>query len=277
MLQRITAVVALFLLGTMTALADVSPPEITAQGFDIDERQTGALAAFQRLRVRFEVPGRIEELRIKERSYEVDLATTPEAGHLPLFGLNRQVRQLTDVTLNFEAYINQKLEAPGSYRFELTVVDRQGQSAAATLMVEIAGEAGGEAGVGDAGLDTEDFQATRVGAAGVSSTADLRFDWKTVESSQVVIRLSPEQAGAYFFPLVSDDYKSLKTQAELVAAARRNRPMATLDIATASNQAAGQVFGFFSDDAPMILRISRSETSLSEIGTTVTLEGEYKF
>jgi len=60
----------------------IAAPEITAQGFSISEPQVGRLDEFGRLRIRFEAEARIAELVIKERSYEVDLASTRESENL---------------------------------------------------------------------------------------------------------------------------------------------------------------------------------------------------
>ena len=57
---------------------DNAPPRITAQGFAIDTTQSGMVSKFGHLCIRIECAGRIAQLRISERSYEVDLATTPE-------------------------------------------------------------------------------------------------------------------------------------------------------------------------------------------------------
>lgn len=255
--------------------ADIGAPEITAQGFDMSTAQRGAIGQFDRLRVRFEVPGRIEALSVAERSYEVDLATTPESNHLPLFGLSRQVRQLTDVTLDFGPYINRKLDEPGAYEFELTVVDRSGEHASARLLIELnSAPSGAGHREGDA-LQVSSFRVERVGGGTASSIEQLGFDWKTIESNQVVIRLAAPENGS-FFELPGGDFDALTTQAALEATARQRPQRQELQFATAANGGAGQVFGLMSSEPLRILRITSSSTSLSEVGTTVTLEGELK-
>lgn len=270
--------IVMLLVQAASAAAASAQPEITAQGFDIAERQSGTLGAFPRLRVRFEVPNRIAELHVKERSYEVDLATTPEADHLPLFGLRRQVRQATDVTLNFQSYINNKLEASGPYEFQLEVVDRRGNSASATLLVMLEDAKQQTETTSDAAdiLDTTQFRAVRVGQNDVSRPAGLPLRWKTVESNRVVIKLEPDAPDDYFFPLPAEDFTNMKTRSQLAATARSAEKQSALEIPTAANRGAGRVFGLVSSETPVLLRITRSGTSLSEVGTTVVLEGEYK-
>ncbi len=275
--RRARYTIAVAMLVAAGAALSAVPPEITAQGFDIENSQPGELGQFQRLRVRFEVPGRIAELTIRERSYEVDLASTPEVDHLPLFGLNRQVRQLTDVTLDFQSYINSKIDSAGSYEFELSVADRSGERAQAVLRVEVSGEPATSQRLDSDALDAERFRAVRVGAAAVSGSERLGFTWKTIESNRVVIRLAADAPDGYFFNLNAEDYTTLTTQAQLRAAARRGVRQPTLELAAAANRSAGQVFGLFSSAAPRLLKVTRSHTSLSEVGTTVTLEGEFKF
>lgn len=100
------------------------------------EEQEGLLGELGRVRMRFEVPDRIEELYAKERSYDADLAKAPEMAHFPLFGLKTQVRMLTDVTLNVQNYINEKVEVEGVYVLELQVTDCKGKSAAKRIDTE---------------------------------------------------------------------------------------------------------------------------------------------
>ena len=261
-----------------SAVAQPSEPEITAQGFDISERQEGPLAEFQRLRVRFEVPGRIERLEIRERSYDVDLATTPEADHLPLFGLQRQVRQLSDVTLDFRNYIDQKLDAEGDYRFEITVADRSGQEVSSELLVRVIVPAKTELGREDSTLDSSAFTLIRVGPAEVSGAEAFGFSWKTVESNRVVIRLiATDQSSSHLFELPMDDYEALETREQLLLVSQQSNMLNTLDLVAAGNRAAGSVFGVVNNDVALVLKVRESRTTLSNLGTTVTLLGDYKF
>jgi hypothetical protein len=258
--------------------AEPQEPEITAQGFDIADIQEGALGSFQRLRVRFEVPARIERLNIQERSYEVDLAITPEADHLPLFGLARQVRQLTDVTLDFSAYINQKIDTAGDYKFELTVADRQGRETSAVLMVTVVAPTNATLGSNDRTLTVDTFRFVRAGSARASGAEVLGLGWKTIEGHRVIIRLTPlDSTSSHLFELQPNDWEVLETPAQLLNASQQRESRPNLDLATAVNRAAGTVFGVVSGDVPHIVKVNKSTTSLSDVGTTVTLVGEYKF
>ena len=100
---------SIFLLSCTDTSTDNPPPQITAQGFTIDDIQVGALGSFSTLKIRIECVGRIQKLYIKERSYEVDLATTPEHSHFNLFGIAKKTLLRKDVTLDFQNYINKKL------------------------------------------------------------------------------------------------------------------------------------------------------------------------
>jgi hypothetical protein len=274
---RNTVAIVVLLMVRFTAAADAEPPEITAQGFNMAEAQQGEPGLFERLRVRFEVPGRIAELRIKERSYEVDLATTPEMDHLPLFGLERQVRQMNDVTLNFQPYVNRKLDNVGSYAFELTVVDRNGKRASALLRVELSSPEAEAQAEDSVALQTQRFRAIRVGIAPVTGAEELGLTWQTIERNRVVIRLATSAAEGYLFDVAASEYAAFTTRSQLRDAAQDSERQSMLELATAANRGTGRVFGVFSSETPRLVKVTRSDTSLSDMGTTVMLEGEFKF
>jgi len=110
-------------------------PTITAQGFDLQHTPDVQLGEASQLRLRIEAPSGIEKLLIRERSYEVDLAQSPETTHFPLFGLPRRVWSKTDVTLDFGPYVAEKLQEPGEYAFSIVVSDRNQQTLEETLRV----------------------------------------------------------------------------------------------------------------------------------------------
>jgi hypothetical protein len=262
---------------TATYAAESATPEITAQGFDISDVKVSRLGDIGRLRVRFEVPERIEELYIRERSYEVDLAKTPETDHFNLFGIDRQVRQLTDVTLDFQRYINDKLNLAGEYEIELRVTDRKGGSASAVLLIRVLNETTELPEQSNDQVAFASFRFTRNGAADVSGAEALGISWKTVESNLVVIELAVSSAPtAHLFELVASDYDRVVNKTQLSQISIDSPEMSTLNLTAAGNRAAGSVFGVLNDEAPLIVKITGSHTALSEIGTTVTLEGEYK-
>ncbi len=256
---------------------DSLTPIITAQGFDISSVREGALGNFGQIRVRFEVPDRIEVLRVKERSYDVDLAKTPEMSHFPLFGLKTQVRQLTDVTMNFENYLNEKLESTGDYAIELTVVDRKGNSTSASLRVRVSEPAATREKVADDSLATDPFKFVRTGPSPVMGAEDFGITWRTIEAGQVLIELSSVTNGASrFVELTQSDYDQILTKKQLDTIASSREDTAALQLPAAADKAAGTVFGVVSQKGAFLLNITHSYTSMSSSGTTVTLVGEYR-
>jgi hypothetical protein len=264
------------LLATGTHVAASSAPEITAQGFDIAETQEGLLGDFGRLRVRFEAPERIEALNVKERSYEVDLARTPETSHFSLFGLTAQVRQLTDVTLNLENYINQKMDSEGVYTFDLRVTDREGDTASTRLHVKVVSPTGEEEPRSDI-VQASTFRFTRVGTQHVSGAEAFGVTWKTVRAPGVVVKLTESPDGASKLVTIAPSvYKAVTTTEQLVEAIQNGTETSALRLETADSRAAGTVFGVINEGSPYILRITESNVSSSPTGTIVTLRGEYK-
>lgn len=254
-------------------------PEITSQGFAISETRIGLLGRFERLRVRIEAPNRIENLIIKERSYEVDLATTPDRSHFDLFGLEKRARQRQDVTLNFADYINRKLDAVGRYEFGISVTDQDGQSASATLLVEVRAEQPAVQAPSPTALPIEQalFEFQRVGVQSVSGAEDFALGWKTVDEIKVVIAISKlDDTGTKFLALAEGDFADIKTKGQLIEAAKNAQRLDRLELPAANNQAAGSIFAIEQHDKLFIFKITESSTSLSELGTTVTLVGEYK-
>lgn len=269
---------AFFMLVTVPAAA-ADMPEITSQGFAISEPQVGLLGRFDRLRVRIEAPKRIENLIIRERSYEVDLATTPDRSHFDLFGLDKRARQHHDVTLNFANYINRKLAAEGHYEFRISVMDRDGRSADATLLVEVREEKPVVQAPSPANLRVEQdfFEFRRVGDQSVSGAEDFALGWKTVDDIKVVIAISRlDDTGTKFLTLTEPDYAGIGTKGQLIEAAKNAKRLDRLELPAANNQAAGSIFAIEQQDNLFVFKITESSTSLSELGTTVTLVGEYK-
>lgn len=272
---------ALFLIliasASMTLAMESSTPRITAQGFDISVAQEGVLGAFGQLRVRFEAPARIEELYVKERSYDVDLARTPEMGHFPLFGLKTQVRQLTDVTLDFQAYLNEKLESAGDYTIELRVTDREGNSASTNLQVQVSSPTAPDRQSAIEPIATDSFSFVRTGSSAITGVDDFGITWRTVESNEVVIELTSQGIGANRIIEISpSDYEEIRTREELDMKISGGRETPALHFSTAEDNAAGTVFGVINKNGAYLFKITRSYTSMSRIGTTVTLVGEYK-
>jgi hypothetical protein len=259
-----------------TPAANSPTPEITSQGFDINVAQDGLLGSFGRVRVRFEVPERIEDLYVSERSYDVDLAKTPEMAHLPLFGLKTQVRQLTDVTLDFQNYINTKLDEEGTYTFDLRVTDRKGKSASARLLVRVAAPPGADKASQEP-MKTAPFRFVRVGASAVSGADAFGVTWKTIKNDGVIIRITGQTDRAIrLIEMAPSDYDEVRSRKQLDQKIASYPETSTLQLKTADGQGAGLVFCVINQYEVYLLKVTGSDASLSEAGTTVTLAGEYK-
>jgi len=268
------------LMTSLTTHAEsISAPEITSQGFDMSEPQAGQLAKFGRLRVRFEVDERISELVVKERSYEVDLASTLETDNLLLFGIQTRVRNHKDITLNFENYINKKLENEGQYYFLLTVKDKEGQSTSSTLSVMVNRERT-SLEIMEERLDRIGrglFSFRRVGPGPVSGAAEFGITWKTIEAANVTIRITnSEGSSSRLVRVLEPAFDSVDSKKQLAKSAEAAGPADNIEITTTGNGAAGETFAVVVHDRPYLFKIKESRTLLSDLGTTVILNGEFK-
>lgn len=253
--------------------ADTSqPPAIVAQGFDISQTREGILGSFSRLRIRVEVPEGIRELRVKERSYEVDLATTLELSNLQLFGLDKRARRYRDLTLNFQNYLNSKIENEGRYTFEITVTDNKDRTVTAMLNV-VANRT-----VPDDSAEIETFRLMRIGSGPVQGSPDFGVTWKTIESSRVVIRIGRIKGGATMLGKVTEsDYEGVKTKKMLQHRVQNTEPVESIDLATVNNAASGEVMAVVFQDRKYLIRVRESKIAHSDLGTIVTLLGDYKY
>lgn len=232
------------------------------------------------MRIRFEAAERIAELVIKERSYEVDLANTLEPDNLVLFGTPIRVRNHKDITLDFANYINAKLESEGQYDFSITVKDKEGRSARATLSVIVNSEKTSLETMEKEQLDRIDhgvFSFRRVGPGPVVGAADFGITWKTIEASKVIIRITnAEGSVSKLLRIVQPPFDAVDSKAQLATSAAGAGSTENIEIATTSNGAAGETFGVVIQEKPYLLKIKESKTLLSELGTTVILNGEFK-
>lgn len=252
---------------------DQPPPRISAQGFSIAEAQQGVVSHFGKLRLRIESAGRIQQLRIKERSYEVDLATTREHAHYNLFGLKKKAFLHKDITLDFSNYINQKLNEEGEYQFNIEVVDKYGKPAKAVLKVRMVPDKGKTTPI-----ETGQFQLQRRGKGLVKNSAPFGISWKTVNEIKVTIRVSKAIGGANKLArFTPDDYDQLSSKEELGKRINAAKNLNNIEFDTSNNTATGQVLGVNNLGKYYLLRVLNSNTSLSYIGTTVSLAGEFKY
>jgi hypothetical protein len=276
--------------------APKASPTITAQGFDMSLTPEVLLGEAAQIRLRIEAPSGIENLLIRERSYEVDLAQSPETAHFPLFGLSRRVWSKTDVTLDFGPYVTEKIKEPGEYAFSIVVSDRKQQSVKETLSVIVHPETTET----DPGLEpslppiqpvepvepsaatetpmhTTAFRLERVGPGPVLDGEDFGITWKTIDSVLVVIRLSGSGVEeSRFARLEPTAFTGIDTHEKLAEVLDSAETRASLDLATAVDAAAGAVFAIGQTNQNYLLQADHSTTSLSDVGTTVTLTGRYK-
>ena len=271
------AICGILLLACTEKAAPPKPPVITAQGFDISEKQRGILNNFGDLKLRIEAPGRIKRLYIKERSYEVDLAKTPEAAHFPLFGLPHRTENQTDITLNFKPYINEKLTTEGNYEIRIEVTDKKGGFTTAMLKVEVLPDTK-QAAVQLKPVKTVDFQMQRIGSDRVTGANTFGINWITTDEIHVGIEIMKDANRAgQLHHLSREDYTAIKTKADLARLVANLQQLKVINLSTANNAAAGYSFAVNDGEQRYALLILSSATSLSKAGTTITLTGEYKF
>ncbi len=248
-------------------------PKISAQGFVIENVQNGTIGQFGDLRLRFETEARIKNLLIKERSYEVDLATTIEKSHFQLFGIDKKIALYTDVTIDFQNYINKKFEQPGQYEFKIEVVDKNNQSAKASVLLHLEEPRGKITPI-----ETSHFMLQREGKDQVSGSDKFGITWKTIDEIMVTIQISKAENGATKLARLDNDiYSSLDNKEELQEEISNSTDVELIEFDTANNAAAQEVIGVLNQGEYYILKTNVSETLLSQVGTTVTLNGEYKY
>lgn len=278
-LNRLYIFLLLAILGSACTEQDqVTPaPQVTAQGFYIGDVQSGTAGEFSDLKVRFEVAGRIASLTIGERSYSVDLAKTPERHHLPLFGLKQRVEVQRDVTLNFRNYINTKLTDPGEYEFFIEVTDKKGQSTHKQLRIEVQSHAD-ESGLLNLPVESGEFQLVRIGEKSVEGAERFGIQWITTDEIHVTIHLRKADSHSGSLGLLTTEaYQRIKTGNDVHREITRYQEQEYIEFDTANNAAAGKHLIVKEQEGIYFLSILSSKTSLSQLGTTVTLTGEYKF
>lgn len=249
------------------------PPQITAQGFVIEKAQNGTVGRFGSLRVRIESMARIEKLIIKERSYQVDLATTPEKNHFELFGLKIRPLSHTDITLDFQNFINKKLVQAGEYELTIEVIDKKNQATQTTLRLTLEEPKGKTTPI-----ETGSFQLQREGKYLLGNSDKFGITWKTIDKIKVTIRISKTDSGASKLSRFNiEDYDNLTTKEELSKKIINARDLDKIEFDTSNNAAAHEVVGIAYQGKYYLLKTNLSKTLLSHIGTTVTLTGEYKY
>ena len=255
--------------------------EITAQGFSADQPQNGLVGEFPRLRVRIEATDRIKELTIKERSYEVDLATTRDKYNLQLFGLDQSPRSYPDVTLNLQNYINEKINKTGEYEFRLLVTDKTDSTVEKKISIAINNAMAVTESVvdKDAGLlKTGAFTLLRTGIEPVKGASLFGVDWKNMDNATVAIRITKsENSNTRLSMLDKSDFDEMQTIDQLIQRVADLEETEAVILTTARNEAAGEVFSIRHDDKHYILKVMESSAYPSTRGTIVTVMGYYKY
>ena len=262
------------------AARESTKPEITTQGFLADTPQQGIIGKFPRLRVRIEAAQRIEKLIIKERSYEVDLASTRDKYNLSLFGLEQTPRTYTDVTLNLQHYINERIETEGEYELHLVVVDRNENRVENKiyLQAQLKAPQKESSAARDVGLlETGSFMFQRTGTGPVEGAQAFGIDWQNIDNSNVSIRLAQSVAdNSHIAVLGEADFENLQSIDQLMEKVASLETSKAIVLTTASNGAAGEVFSVMHNETHYIFKITSSSAYPSDQGTTVTLEGDFK-
>lgn len=252
---------------------DKPAPRITAQGFVIETTQEGLVSQFTNVRLRIESAARIQNLHIKERSFEVDLATTPERGHFQLFGIKNKISQHTDVTLDFQNYINQKLTTEGEYQFLINVKDKKDRTANAVLKVRLVSP-----GASMTPIEIGQFMMQREGRGRVDNSEIFGIAWKTIDEINVTISIRKAEEGASkLASFTNADYDRLESKEDLREWINAARDLEQVEFDCSHNLARGRVLGINNLGNYYLLKILDSCSSLSDSGTKVTLNGEYKF
>jgi hypothetical protein len=178
----------------------------------------------------------------------------------------------------------------------MEVTDRKEQTTAATLRVRLIepeaeettdGAASPPEAQGDAGRDSPssavdplrsgDFRLERVGPGPVTSGDDFGVTWKTIESNRVVIHMvGTDESVTRFARLEPGAFAQIETRGQLARALDGVGLQPSMELAMANDAASGAEIAIVRAKDRYLLRADRSETSLSELGTTVTLTGRYK-
>ena len=256
-------------------------PEITAQGFCAEQPQIGIVGEYPRLRVRIEAAGRIKELNIKERSYEVDLALTRDKYNLHLFGLDQNPRKHTDVTLNFQNYINEKIGKEGEYEFHILVTDKNDNTVEKIISAHVhEAMPATESGTGEGArlLQTGLFTLKRTGTEPVKGAHLFGINWTNTDNATVAIRITKsEKSNARLGMLDKSDFDRIQTIDQLAQRVAGLEETEAVVLTTARNKAAGEEFLITHNDKHYILKVMESSAYPSARGTVVTVKGRYKY
>ena len=251
-------------------------PRITAQGFSVDTALVRPAHGFDSVRIRVEAPSRIAMLVISTDEHDINLATTQDRSLFALFGLSQRPLHAYDVTIDVAPFMNNHFVVPATYQLAVTVTDRAGAIATAALTVTVVSKRQSRIGATDAGPEPKKLREsrltlTRQAALYVAPADRSPLTWITLEAVNVTIRLRPAdpEAGIHQLDLQSWDQTLTRDGLERRISASRTVPY--VDIAAARNGAADTVIAISGGSGNVLIRITNSATSLSPLGTTVTL------
>jgi hypothetical protein len=279
--RSVLAVIVTSLAG-VSALANGLPdeasrePRITAQGFSVDTALVSETRRFDSVRVRVEAPSRITKLLIATDANEIDLARTQDRSLFAIFGLHQRPLNAYDVTLDLAAFMNDRFTTPATYRIEITVTDRDGGVATATLTATVVSDK--QTTVDATGYGTMPRQLretaitlTRSGSADVEPARESPLTWITREAVNVTIRLRPASPDSQIRELSAKIWDQILTPFDLEQIIPSSPAVPYIDVPAASNGAADTVLAVSGDSGDALIRVISSATSLSKLGTTVTL------
>jgi hypothetical protein len=234
------------------------------------------------IRLRLEVPDKIDAIWITEGSFRADLAKTLDKDLFRQFGLERRPYSQSDVTVNLRNYVNQKLTDPGAYRIGVEVTDHRGQSVSGQVLLNIRSAndsaAASAVEISEPVVATGDFTLRRIGPGGISGAEPFGITWLTIDPIKVTIRLQASSDGATKIAQLDPlDFQRAQTRAQLFEIVDRCTSADAIDFDTANAAAAGQVLAIRNKDQRYILQASASDTFLTDAGTTVVVTGRYKY
>lgn len=271
------SLIALFFLafcGGARAADSSVDPRITAQGFSIDAALRAEAGQFSSIRVRVEAPSRIAKLLISDGDVEIDLASTPDRSLFALFGLSQRPMNAFDITLDFAPYINDRLRKTASYRIAITVVDKDGRVAHDAMTATVTGDDVTEAEDAAAHpqlLEESGLRFRRQGAGDVEPVGSSPLAWTTQEAVNVTIRIQTADPRASLRELPASSWDNILTHDSLERQIAGTPSQPYIDVRAARNGAAGTIVALRRRNGNALIRFTGSATSVSALGTTVTL------
>ena len=127
-------------------------------------------------------------------------------------------------------------------------------------------------------MKTGRFEITRIGPREIEGDETFGLAWKTVDEIQVTIQVRKHESGASKLSQFSSaEYDNVITEDNLGNLLAYAEDQDAIAFDTANNAAAGKVLGVVNSGKSYLLKSHQSTTVLSEVGTTVTISGEYKY